>query len=228
MKYVNFLTGNVDIRNIPKTRLQPDEKEKFDLHFNLLVNKIRRKLPYLADIYEEFRREVEVAAEIAKGHWDLNYGGFEPTTGTYTMTFIAPRPFIGANDWTKSITSAGWNDFWGSSGSPITGNNTPGTRRMWIIFGTLYLKPAIREVAYHLNINGKDYPPTWIEEEIKIPQLGKSYVVVVLYEAALLIHPTGKFYERKLFRETGDVYAKPIGFMFGEYDYISAESTWYA
>lgn len=225
---VGLLTGKVDPRKLPRTTLTGAERDSLSAILNAFVEQKRKVDPDLAEFYEEFRKEVEFAVEVAKGHWDLVFGAPYAETGGFTISEIPPRPFLGANDWTKSITTAGWNDFWGSSASPIAGNNTPGSRRMYIIFGTMYMRTALKEMAYRLNINGNDYPVMPSEEILKLPRIGKSYIKITDYKGAILVHPTGKFYERKLFLTTGDVYAKPLGFMIAEYDYVSSEGNFYA
>ena len=224
---VGVLTGKVDPRKLPRKPLTGDERTALDAILNAFIEQKRKIDPDLAEFCEEFRNETLFAVEVAKGHWDLVFGAPYAETGGFTIMEIPPRPFLGANDWTKSITSAGWNNFWGSSASPIAGNNTAGTRRMYIIFGTMYIRPAIKEVAYRLNINGNDYPVMPVEEQLKLPRIGKSYITVTDYKGAILVHPTGKFYERKLFLSTGNVYAKPLGFMIAEYDYVSTEGNFY-
>ena len=224
---VGLLTGRLDPRKLPREPLTGTERELFHSMYNARVEQYRKVDPDLADFFDQFRNEAMFAAEVAKGHWHLIFGAPYVESGGFGMFEIAPRPFLGANDWTKSV-SAGWNNFWGSATSPIAGNNTDGTRRMYIIFGTMYIKTAIKEVAYHLNINGNDYSIVHIEEQLVLPRIGKSYIRVTDYKGAILVHPTGKFYERKLFRTAGSVYAKPLGIMFAEYDYISSESNWYA
>ena len=210
---------------LPYEPLTDDERDLFEMDFSILVEKVNKIDPDVGAELDNRRAFFMEAAAIAKGHWHLPFGGIEPTTGQFGMAFITSQAFLGANTWSRSL-SAGWNDLFGSSTSPISGNNTAPNRRMYMYGAVLVASPTNPIRAIRLNANGYDYPVLSLEDMRYVKNIGKYYTVISLPKV-ILIHPTGSHYVRALSDTAVTIDVLPIGIMFAEFDYLKTEGNFW-
>lgn len=222
----NTLFG--EAKEIPYKPLTPDEEAIFDSDWNTILDNLSRLDPEIADWFDSQRKFYKIAAGIAKATFSGStvFGGLNPSSGQFGFQLIFPRAFIGANTWVKTISSAGWNDMFGSSSSPITGSTTSGQQRMYYYQGWL-IYYGIKPVAWRLHHGAKDYPVFYVEPQMKIPKTDK-YITLLKSYNNILVTPTGSHYIRMLFLETGEIEIQPLGLIYAEYDYLKSESTFYA
>ena len=205
-----------------------DDKEAKLFHegFNYLVEEIRAKDREIAVAFESQRDMYMIAAQIFKAETDLRFGGIEPSTGQFGMMLIPPRPFLGANTWAQSISSAGWNNWFGSSSSPITGSTTVGQRRAYYYQGFIELEPGVEPVSIKFVIGPYTYPIMHIEEPAIFPKPFTTLKFINL-DKNVWIGTSGTHYVRAVFLNTGTSNWKPLGLMFAEYDYLKTEGNFY-
>jgi hypothetical protein len=190
---VSFIAGvgsELDFGN-----LTPDELAIFD-----------RDLVKLSD-YFSFSRDLKTifledrdtflwAASIAKKQLtDTGFGGALPGSGQFGMQLIRSKTILGAKDWLQSYSSAGWNDIYGSSSSPVDFSSTSTTygnpqNRVIAVISKLYCStlPKIREVWFHMGPT--DYP-IW---PIEFRNITDTFIAGL--PASPLVTRNGKFWMR--------------------------------
>ena len=150
------------------------------------------------------------AAEIAKKQLNAGFGGAVPGDNEVGIQFIRPKTVLGANNWFQSITSAGWNNIFGSSASPVDLSTTSATygnpqNRVLLAFPKLgdYTVPKVTEVWFH--IGPTNYPiwplPFWFQSDVYIHTL----------PAGVIISKNQRFYMRGNVLGTGQIATFPFG-----------------
>lgn len=186
--------------------LSPDELAIFDRDLTALSDYFSLARD-LKTIFLEDRDSYLWAASIAKKQLGTNFGGAAPASGQFGMQLIRPKTVLGTNDWLQSYSNAGWQNVFGSSGSPVDLSSTSTTygnpqNRVLMIIANLYSTtiPKIREVWFH--IGSTDYA-IW---PIEFRNTSDAWIAGL--PAMPLITKNGKFYMR------GNV-GSPIGVVDG-------------
>jgi len=213
------------LTRLERTPLTPDDSKVFERDFNRIVNHLELVDPELARDLERHRDFYRVACEIAKGYFDGKpFGGLRPDSGQFGFSLIRPQDW-GVNTWKKSVT-AGWNDLFGSSGSPIVASAEKLKSTVFAWHSYISYTPNPKLIALRHNINGYDYVTYTVHPFSYIAKPMKTFKVIFL-PAEIIIHPGGRFYVRACFEEAGEVEIAPFGIIFAEHDYL-AEEKWIA
>jgi len=193
--------------------LTPEELAMFDRD----LVKLSRYFSQSRDLQMLFLEDRDVylwAAAIAKKQLATGFGGNVAGSGEFGMQLIRPKPWLGTNNWQQSYSSAGWNNVFGNSTTPIDLSTTSTTylnpqNRVLNVFPKLMntTLPKVREVWFH--IGPTDYP-IW---PIEFSSIGDLYVAGL--PATALIVKNGKFYMRGNIVGTGVVDGlAPLGIAF--------------
>jgi hypothetical protein len=149
----------------------------------------------LRDIFLEDRDIYLYTACVAKKALGVRFGGAVPGSGEFGMAIVRPKLILGADSWFRSITSSGWQNYFGSSGSPVDFSTTSTTygnpqNRVLAVFPKLvdFCLPKVGEVWFHVRTT--DYP-IW---SVRFMQVSNVYVANL--PAAPLIVKNGQFYMR--------------------------------
>jgi len=150
------------------------------------------------------------AAQIAKKQLNAGFGGAVPGDNEVGMQFIRPKTVLGADHWFQSITSAGWNNIFGSSASPVDLSTTSTTygnpqNRVLLAFPKLgdYTVPKVTEVW--ISIGPTNYPiwplPFWFQSDV--------YIHTLPY--GVIISKNQRFYMRGNVLGVGQIATFPFG-----------------
>jgi len=212
---VSFIAGvGTDLKF---ENLTAEELQMFDRD----LVKLSRYFSQSRDLQTLFAEDRDIylwAASIAKKSLATGFGGNVAGSGEFGMQLIRPRTFIAAGDsWQQSYTSAGWNNIFGSSTTPVNLSATTylnPQNRVLVVFPKLMntTLPKVRECWFH--IGPTDYP-IW---PIEFSAIADLYVAGL--PATPLIVKNGKFYMRGNIVGTGVVDGlAPLGIAFalGEY-----------
>ena len=165
--------------------LDDDELRVFDTDLAKLAGSFFRARDAFS-IFLEDRDLYLYAAQIAKAQLNAGFGGAVPGGNEVGMQFIRPKTILGANHWFQSITSAGWNNIFGSAASPIDLSTTSTTygnpqNRVLLVFPKLgdFTVPKVQEVWFHIGPTA--YPiwplPFWFQTDVWIHTL--PYAVII-------------------------------------------------
>lgn len=207
--------------------LSASEKERFEADFTFIVEQLRKIDPEIADDLWDNKDLYLHGATIAKGYFDKPFQGLRPTSGAFGFRPIVAKDFGIGNTWQKSV-SAGWNNFWGTSSSPITPSTTLEQRSMFLFHRLISFGPSPKMLAQKWVINEVPYVPFTVEWYVKIEKPHKIIKLIPLPGDGILIHPNGEFYMRAAFEEAGTVEIAALGIVYAEYNYLKDEDNVYA
>jgi hypothetical protein len=213
------------IRSVSYEPLAPEEETLFEEGFSKLVEVLNKMDPDVAMNFKGAKEWYKIACGIFKGRFELPFGGIEPTSGQFGMSFIPAYAFVGANSWLKTV-SAGWNNLFGASGSEIAGNSTSGSRRMYAYQDLLSFLPNSYLIALKFVINSYVYPIYECRPFVKLPK-PNSYIKTIPIPRKVVIHPEGNHYVRAAFEQAGQAEIVPLGMMIAEHTYLAAEGSFY-
>ena len=217
-------TWSGKVRTLPYEPLTPEETLLFDADFSVLANMMKNLDPEVGQKFSAAKEWYKIAAGIAKKSMDLAYGGVEPSSGQVGMVPLMPYPMLAARTWNVTV-AAGWQDHWGTEASPISGNATEGTMRMYTIQDLLSFGPSSIQTL-RFNINGHQYPCYPVQMFTELPKTN-SYIRVLPLLAKILVHTKGKFYLRTHCKQAGVENLQPLGLMFAEFAYLNLEESFY-
>jgi len=211
---VSFIAGTGTELNFDN--LTPEELADFDRD----LVKLSRYFSMNRDLQMLFLEDRDTflwAASIAKKALAVGFGGAVPGSGEFGMQLIRPTTILGTASWQQSFSSAGWNNVFGSSTSPVNLASTSGLNpqnRVLLVITKLMntTLPKVHECWFH--IGPTDYP-IW---PISFSAIADLYLAGL--PASPLIVKNGKFYMRGNVIGTGVVDGlAPFGLTFalGEY-----------
>jgi len=157
-KAVSFIAGSGT--SLAFDHLSPDEIDIFDLDL-IKLSKYFSQNRDLQNLILEDRDTYLWAASIAKKQLNKGFGGSKPGSGEFGMQLIRSQSVLVAADWLRQYSSAGWQNVWGSSSSPIDLSVTTALNpqnRLLLVFPKLYNTtiPKLTEIWFH--IGPTDYP----------------------------------------------------------------------
>ena len=217
-------TWSGKIRTLPYDPLTPDEMVKFEQDFAVLQKMFAKLDPEIGMNFLEAKTWYLTSAGIAKKSMDLAFGGVEPSSGQFGMVPLMSYPLLASRTWNVTVT-AGWQNHWGTSASPISGNATAGSQRMYAFQDLISPGPSSLQ-ALRFNINEHQYPVYPVELFANVPKTN-SYLSLIPLLAKILIHTKGKFYMRSQCHQAGVEKLIPLGLMFAEFAYINTEGSFY-
>ncbi|MEM2905007.1 MAG: hypothetical protein QW587_04630 [Candidatus Bathyarchaeia archaeon] len=188
---ISWAAGNEDLAF---ENLTPGELRIFDRDL-VKIGKAYSLSRDLLSVFLEDRDTYLYAAAIAKKQLNAGFGGANAGSGKIAMSAIRPVTILGAANWFQTFATAGWNNLWGSSGSPVDLGSTSST----------YLNPQNRVVLVIPKII--DYcvpkclemyavvgPTTYPIHSIGFISAGDLFVANLPY--SIFVGKNGKFYTR--------------------------------
>ena len=218
------LTMAGKVKTLPYEPLTADEVALFDKDFGGLANKFLKLDPEVGRNFMEARSWYLTSAGIAKDSMRLTFGGVEPSSGQFGMAPLMSYPMLAARTWNVNVV-AGWQNYWGSSASPIAGSAVSGSQKMYAFQDIISPGPSSIQ-ALRFNINEHQYPVYPVELFTKVPKTN-SYLKLIPLWMRPLIHTKGKFYLRVQCEQAGVEKIQPLGLLFAEFAYLNTETNFY-
>jgi len=229
-----LITGG---QTVGRTPLTPDEEAIFERDFERVVKLIALE----RDIGELIAMDIEhykIVAEAAKAALNnLPFQGLQATGPNIfgmqpirAITVRNPGIASGATPvivWTRSVTSTGWQDVFGSSANPVSLAQTGAApnsatnlkdRVVLAFSGLLETSDSPKFSEFRVHLQNVDYgvmPATWIEASnvFYAPLMGVFYV-----------GKNGQFWIRGNARSTGTSVLQLVGLCFATGDYMTLET----
>lgn len=189
VSFIAGVSGSLDFTSLSDDELAVFDRDLINLadYFSLTRD--------LKTIFLEDRDSYLWAASIAKKQLLSSFGGAAPGSGQFGMQLIRPKTILGATDWLQSYATAGWQNVYGSSGTPVDLSTTSVNygnpqNRVLMVISNLYCTtvPKIREIYF--NIGPTTYP-IW---PIEFRNLSDAWIAGM--PAMPFISRNGKFWMR--------------------------------
>ena len=228
---LDLLTGRVG--KLKYVALKPDELGLFEDSWNRRMTELAILDPEIVASFEANKSFYRGAAGVAKGYFDVPYGGDRASSGQFGDVLIRPQDFFSelpslkqVNVWKKTITTIGWNDLFGDSTDPIKTRTTKDEETCFAIHKLISYDPSPAIQTLRWIVNTFPYPVYPVEPYSKISKAHKVVKLIPLPTAipgGLLIHPCGEFYLRAAIETAKDIEVAPLGLCFAKWAWLRTE-----